>query len=103
MMSGKKDSELKDIIKSSKTKRYLILKLSRQKPEYLIENLSSIERVAELIYDKKSVSKRKRAVSASESEESNEEKKKCNNRKKEETTKKINKISEICSKRASKA
>ncbi|KAF0543589.1 hypothetical protein F8M41_003554 [Gigaspora margarita] len=62
MMGGKKDSELRDIIKLSKTKRDLILKLSRQKPEYLIENLSSIEHVAELIYDKKSVSKRKHDV-----------------------------------------
>ncbi|KAF0465057.1 hypothetical protein F8M41_026366 [Gigaspora margarita] len=74
-MSGKKNSELKDIIKLSKTKRELILKLSRQKPEYLIENLLSIERVAELIYDKKNVSKQKRDVLVSKSKESDEEEK----------------------------
>ncbi|KAF0554102.1 hypothetical protein F8M41_019594 [Gigaspora margarita] len=81
-MSGKKNSELRDIIKSSKTKRELIFKLSRQKPEYLIENLPSIERVAELIYDKKNVSKRKREVSVSESEESDEEEKNVTGKKK---------------------
>ncbi|KAF0477137.1 hypothetical protein F8M41_024283 [Gigaspora margarita] len=90
-MGGKKDLELRDIIKSSKTKRDLILKLSRQKPECLIENLSSIERVAELIYDKKSVSKRKRDVSVSESEESDEEEKNVTTEKKKKLPKKLTK------------
>ncbi|KAF0385626.1 hypothetical protein F8M41_011456 [Gigaspora margarita] len=78
-MSDKKNSELRDIIKSAKTKWELILKLLRQNPKYLIENLSSIECIAELIYDKKSVFKQKCSVSVSESksesEESDEEKK----------------------------
>ncbi|KAF0489667.1 hypothetical protein F8M41_022031 [Gigaspora margarita] len=52
-MSGKKNSELRNIIKSSKTKRELILKLSRENSEYLIENLMNIECVAKLIYNKK--------------------------------------------------
>ncbi|KAF0556657.1 hypothetical protein F8M41_015016 [Gigaspora margarita] len=90
-MSGKKNSELKDIIKSSKTKRELILKLSRQKPEYLIENLSSIERVAELIYDQKSVSKRKRDGSVSESEESDEEEQNVTTEKKRKPPRKLTK------------
>ncbi|KAF0514607.1 hypothetical protein F8M41_017564 [Gigaspora margarita] len=90
-MGGKKNSELRDIIKLSKTKRDLILKLSRQKPEYLIENLSSIERVAELIYDKKSVSKRKRDVSVSESEDSDEEEKNITTEKKKKPPKKLTK------------
>ncbi|KAF0544886.1 hypothetical protein F8M41_002560 [Gigaspora margarita] len=89
-MSGKKNSELRDIIKSSKTKRELIFKLSRQKPEYLIENLSSIERVAELIYDKKNISKRKRDV-VSESEESDEEEINVTTEKKKKPLKKLTK------------
>ncbi|KAF0469263.1 hypothetical protein F8M41_025612 [Gigaspora margarita] len=89
-MSGKKNSELKDIIKSSKTKRELIFKLSRQKPEYLIENLSSIEHVAELIYDKKNGSKQKRDV-VSESEESEEEEINVTTEKKKKPLKKLTK------------
>ncbi|KAF0545633.1 hypothetical protein F8M41_002140 [Gigaspora margarita] len=86
-MSSKKNSELRDIIKSSITKQELILKLSRQKPEYLIKNLSSIERVAELIYDKKNVSKRKCDVSVSKSEESEEEEKNVTTEKKKKPKK----------------
>ncbi|KAF0486147.1 hypothetical protein F8M41_022720 [Gigaspora margarita] len=66
------------------------------------ENLSSIERVADLIYDTKNVSKRKRDGSLSESEESDEKEKNVTTEIKE-TTKEINEISEICSRRASKA
>ncbi|KAF0556885.1 hypothetical protein F8M41_014615 [Gigaspora margarita] len=94
-MSGKKNLELRDIIKSSKTKRELILKLSRQKPEYLIENLSSIEHVAELIYDKKNISKRKRDVSVSESEESEEEEKNITTEKKKKPPKKLTKYQQF--------
>ncbi|KAF0342370.1 hypothetical protein F8M41_016155 [Gigaspora margarita] len=102
MMSGKKNSELRDIIKSSKTKRELILKLLRENPEYLIENLSSIKRVAELIYDKKNTFKRKRVENNILSESSNEEEKNVTTEKKKEIATKINEISEICSRRASK-
>ncbi|KAF0540846.1 hypothetical protein F8M41_006154 [Gigaspora margarita] len=52
------------------------------------ENLSSIERVAELIYDKKNVSKQKHDA-ASESEESDEEKKNATTEKKKKSPQKL--------------
>ncbi|KAF0365644.1 hypothetical protein F8M41_013820 [Gigaspora margarita] len=90
-MSGKKNSELRDIIKSSKTKRELILKLSRENPEYLIENLSSIERVAKLIYDKKNTFKRKCDEYNISSESSDEEEKNVTTEKKKKSPKKLKK------------
>ncbi|KAF0425158.1 hypothetical protein F8M41_006373 [Gigaspora margarita] len=54
----------------------------------MIENLSSIERVAELIYDKKNVSKRK-CDTVSESEESDEEEINATTEKKKKSPKKL--------------
>ncbi|KAF0560717.1 hypothetical protein F8M41_001297 [Gigaspora margarita] len=51
------------------------------------KNFLSIERVAELIYDKKNVSKQKRDISVSESEESKEEEKNVTTEKKKKPKK----------------
>ncbi|KAF0511287.1 hypothetical protein F8M41_018322 [Gigaspora margarita] len=55
------------------------------------KNLSSIERVAELIYDKKNVSKQKRDGSVSESKESDEEEQNVKKQKKKKLPKKLTK------------
>ncbi|RIB08145.1 hypothetical protein C2G38_2045403 [Gigaspora rosea] len=78
-------------------------KLQRANPEYLIENLASIERVAELIYDRKDSLKRKRVEKnvtekniSSESEESDEEGKKDTVKKQSEIVVKRAKKDETC-------
>ncbi|CAG8695618.1 26342_t:CDS:2 [Dentiscutata erythropus] len=50
-MKVNKKTFLQEIITSSKSKKELIKKLSREDPEYLIENLKNIEYVANIIYE----------------------------------------------------
>ncbi|CAG8857348.1 25364_t:CDS:1, partial [Gigaspora margarita] len=62
-----------DIIIGSKSKKELIKKLSKDDPEYLIENLQNIERVADIIYEpQKNIKKRKKEEEFSSSEEETE-------------------------------
>ncbi|KAF0333031.1 hypothetical protein F8M41_017371 [Gigaspora margarita] len=82
-MSDKKNSELRDIIKSSKTKR-------------------DIERIAELIYDKKNTFKRKRVENNISSESSDEEEKNVTTEKKKKSPKKLMKYQKFVQEEHSK-
>ncbi|KAF0364118.1 hypothetical protein F8M41_013907 [Gigaspora margarita] len=66
------------------------------------ENLSSIERVAELIYDKKNTFKRKRVKNNISSESSNEEKKNVTTEKKKKSPKKLTKYQKFVQEEHSK-
>ncbi|CAG8800149.1 25463_t:CDS:2 [Dentiscutata erythropus] len=69
-MTTKIDSQLKNIIKQSKSKKELVKKLSQDDPEFLIKYFDNIERVAEIIYnDKKGGIKRKKQNISSSSED----------------------------------
>ncbi|KAF0392028.1 hypothetical protein F8M41_010667 [Gigaspora margarita] len=68
-----KRTYLQDIIIGSKSKKELIKKLSKDDPEYLIENLQNIEHVADIIYEpQKNIKKRKNEEEFSSFEEETE-------------------------------
>ncbi|KAF0472327.1 hypothetical protein F8M41_025033 [Gigaspora margarita] len=70
-----KRTYLQDVIISSKSKKDLIKKLSKDDPEYLIENLQNIERVADIIYELQKSKRRKKEEEFSSPEEENEKQK----------------------------
>lgn len=65
-------SQLKNIIKQSKSKKDLVIKLSQEDPEYLIEHLNNIERVADIIY-KKDLKRKKQEQSSDDDDDSSSE------------------------------
>ncbi|KAF0342781.1 hypothetical protein F8M41_016071 [Gigaspora margarita] len=67
-----KRTYLQSIIIGSKSKKELIKKLSKDDPEYLIENLQNIERVADIIYEPQKNKKRKKEEDFFSSEEESE-------------------------------
>ncbi|CAG8558327.1 17470_t:CDS:2 [Dentiscutata erythropus] len=80
---------LQEIITSSKSKKELIKKLSREDPEYLIENLKNIEYVANIIYETpKNVSKKRKYTENSISSISDNKKSESENDDNEELLKK---------------